>query len=655
MTRQLLWTLLCVFLTALPASAQRPRPLGWAMEAMRSGNWDSAARIAARDGEVAADVIEWIRLRSGGGTAQDVMDFLDRRPDWPGESYLRSKASDAMASAPDAEIITFYEAQRPSTPDNLLTYAAALRRAGRSGDADAEIVLGWRTLPMASTTHKLFLTEFPDLLKPHHVARLDEMLWTGNPENATRMFDLVPDGHARLAKARIALQKRAPGVDTLIAAVPASLADDAGLQYDRFTWRIRAGRYDDAKALLHERSVSRDALGRPEKWSNRRRSMARDEMRDGDPVRAYELAARHFLTEGSDYADLEWLAGYIALTKLKEPKTALAHFRNHDAAVASPISKGRAGYWRGRALEALGDAAAADQAYAEGAQHQTSFYGLLAAERAGLPFDTKAATEEPSGSWTTARFADNPVFEAGLLLRASGETALAERFWTHLAESLDESDAAILAQIAIDAGDSHLALMIAKRVAQRGLVIPLAYFPVDAVARARLPMAPEMVLSIARRESEFDPRVQSSVGARGLMQIMPATGREVAQRLGRGRAHSTERLISDPAYNAELGATYLAMLARRFDGNVVMMSAGYNAGPGRPDRWMREFGDPRRGGIDVVDWIEHIPFRETQNYVMRVTESLPSYRARLGKEALPVPFSEELTGSTLRAFAPQGE
>ena len=79
-----------------------------------------------------------------------------------------------------------------------------------------------------------------------------------------------------------------------------------------------------------------------------------------------------------------------------------------------------------------------------------------------------------------------------------------------------------------------------------------------------------------------------------------------------------------------------------------MMTAGYNAGPRRPEAWMARLGDPRRaGGPDMIDWIEHIPFTETRNYVMRVSESLPIYRARLGKDPLPIPFSEEIRGSTL--------
>jgi soluble lytic murein transglycosylase len=196
--------------------------------------------------------------------------------------------------------------------------------------------------------------------------------------------------------------------------------------------------------------------------------------------------------------------------------------------------------------------------------------------------------------------------------------------------------------------------MIGKRLAQRAIVLPEPYYSLHPAAYRALPMAPEMVLAIARRESEFDPKVQSGVGARGLMQIMPATAKEVAAGLGRSDEHSTAHLTADPEYNADLGAAFLSTLAGRFEGNVVMMSAAYNAGPSRPIRWSKMYGDPR-GQMDVVDWIEHIPFRETRNYVMRVTESLPIYRARLGKAPMPIGFTEELKGSTLLSFAPKGE
>ncbi|WP_298921651.1 lytic transglycosylase domain-containing protein [uncultured Roseobacter sp.] len=653
--RRWLTTLIVIFVTAVPALAERPRPLAWAMDALRDGDWQNAARIAARDGEVAADVIEWSRLRAGKGTYEEVIAFLDRRPDWPGEPYLRKQSERVVISQNDSAVLAFFDDVPAQTPEGVLRHAVALSRTDADERAKTLVIDAWTSMPMGGTAQALFLASHETLLKDHHAERLDAMLWAGAFENARRLYDLVPAADVAVAKARIALRSRAKGVDTLIARVPKSHASNPGLQYERFVWRARKGRTDDAEALLIATSTSAAALGNPEAWSNRRRSMARQEMREGNAERAYEIASRHFLTTGSNYADLEWLSGYIALRKLNEPETALQHFRNHGAAVQSPISKGRTGYWQGRALEAMGDVAAADQAYATAAQYQTSFYGLLAAERADLPFDEASLAAAENLDWRDAPLSKSPVFVAGLLLQASGELNLAERFWTHLAESLQYDEAVLLAEAALDMDQPHLAVMIGKRTARRAVVVPRGYYALHPVAQQTLPMAPEMVLAIARRESEFDPGVQSGVGARGLMQIMPATGREVASLLGRQKGHSTERLISDPRYNAELGAAYLSRLAARFRGNVVMMSAGYNAGPSRPDRWMLKYGDPRKGEIDMVDWIEHIPFRETRNYVMRVTESLPIYRARLGKPALPVPFSEELAGSTLLAFAPKGE
>ena len=653
--RRCLTALLLVLALAQPALAERPRPLGWALDAMRGGDFEAAGRIAERDGAVAADIIEWHRLRAGLGRFDEVTAFLARRADWPGESYLRQQSEAVVLRQPAADIRAFFAEHPAQTPKGVLGHAAALAEAGQKGEAEANLVLAWRTMPMSKESQALFLAQHAELLKPHHAARLDEMLWRRAHDAARQMLELVDDDTRALAETRLALQRRTKDASARVRQIPAAKSTDAGLAHDRFEWRIRSGLAEDAKTLLIERSTSVESLGQPGAWSNRRRALARDEMREGNPKRAYLLASKHFLDGGSDFADLEWLSGYIALRFLKKPELALTHFKQHDGAVESPISQGRAGYWQGRALEAMGDAAAADAAYSEGAKYQTSFYGLLAAERAGLPFDTSLAGRTPPTDWRQSALAEAPLFEAGLLLQASGELELAERFWTHLADQLVPEDLELLGQAAIDADQPHLAVMIGKRAAQRGLTIPAPYYPLHPLIDQKLPMAPEMSLAIARRESEFDPVVQSGVGARGLMQLMPATARDVARDLGVSDLHKTDRLTADPEYNALLGATYLSQMAGLFGGNVVMMSAAYNAGPSRPTRWMKSHGDPRKGEIDVVDWIEMIPFRETQNYVMRVTESLPVYRARLGLDPLPQKFSQELIGSTLKAFAPKSE
>ena len=648
--------ILTVLLLSFPLSVlaqQGTRPLERAMDLMREGNW-AAAQIEARgDGQAALDVILWHYLRAGLGSAREVQDFLARNPDWPGLPFLKEKSEGAMAAASAEAIRAFYADHEPETGAGALSLARAFLTADDRASADAVILNAWTQLTLTADEQSAFVAGYGDLIRPHHTSRLDAMLWRGNAGNARAMFPLVGEDWRALAEARLGLREDVAGVDTLINAVPAALGSDAGLAYERFAWRMRKGRTDDAVELLLARSSSGESLGRPEIWARQRDDLVRRLMWDKRYQTAYDVAASHHLDEGSSFADLEWLAGYLSLRFLDEPKRAAQHFRDLRGGVESPISLGRAGYWLGRALEAAGDAEGAAKAYAFGAQYQTSFYGLLAAEAGGLPPDPMLAGNEVFPDWRDAAFTQSSVFTAAILLLDAEEKVLAERFLTHLAESLDRQQIGQMGQMLEDLGLPHIQVMLGKRAAQYGFEVHAPYYALHPVAELEHPVPTELVLAIARRESEFDPGVISPVGARGLMQVMPRTAQEVAGWLD--VEYSETKLLTDPIYNAVLGATYLERLAQQFNGNAVMIAAGYNAGPSRPERWMQERGDPRRGEMDIIDWIEHIPFTETRNYVMRVTESLPIYRARLGRDPHPVPFSEELKGSTLLPLTPQGE
>ncbi|MEM9580331.1 MAG: lytic transglycosylase domain-containing protein [Pseudomonadota bacterium] len=617
-------------------------PLARAFDQMRSGDWNAAREIASASSPVAYDLIEWHRLREGEGTAQEAMQFLKLNPDWPGLAWLRRKSEPAFEFASNAAILEFFEDELPQTAQGALAHAKALRAAGQDGAADAGLVLAWRTMAIGPQTHSRIMAEYAELLKPHHEARLDMLLWKNWGKNIERIVPLVSEDWRKLAEARRGLRARAGNVNALVAAVPASLRDDPGLAFERFLWRARKGLRDGAVEMALASSASAKTLGEPEEWANRRRSIARDLMRDKFYDTAYKLASSHHLTEGSNYADLEWLSGYLSLRFLNDPARALTHFTNHRNAVVTPISLGRAGYWIGRAHETLGNTAEARKAYGFGAEYQSSYYGLLAAEKAEVPFDKSLAGRAELPDWRQASFMQSSVFQAAVLALQAGELNVSERFFTHLTESLSPLEAAQLGQVAIDLNEPHIAVMIGKRAASKGVTIPAPYYALHDMTRNDYPIAMEFALAIARRESEFDPVVVSGAGARGLMQVMPGTAKDVSGELGID--YSKADLTADWSYNAKLGTAYLARLDKEFASNPVMIAAGYNAGPSRPTRWMQIYGDPRRGGrLDIIDWIEHIPFRETRNYAMRVTESLPIYRARLGRDPLPRPFSKELT------------
>lgn len=645
---RLLLALLVLFGLSAQAAAQdvprlAPRPLQSAFDAMGDGRWDRAAQLANRDGPGAEAIVEWLRLRAGRGTPAEVLAFLENHPGWPGLTRLRRESEEVMARAGTDEVLAFFDGHPPQTGTGALAYARALKARGQAGEAEASLVLAWRTMDLSTEEHDAFIEAHAELLAPHHEARLRMALWRGL-RDVQKMLPLVDDTMRRLAEIR---QKIEAGGIVAEDDMPEGAKDDPGIAYALFDRHIRTSRSDDAIDLILRQSRVDGGLGEPERWAGWRRYLARSQMRAGEAATAYELAALHQLVEGSNYADLEWLSGYIALTYLDAPDLALDHFQRFRAAVETPVSLGRAGYWIGRAQEALGDSEAAQIAYEFGARYQTSFYGLLAAERAGLPPDSALAGNDlGADDWRTHAFVRTPLYKAGVLLLATGRLSLAERFFRSLSDTLDAGGVARLGRALQEMGEPHLQVMVGKSAARRGIVVPAPYFALHPLHEMDLPVPNELALAIARRESEFDPGVRSGAGAMGLMQLMPGTAADMARALGLD--HDRGRVMSDWRYNARLGAAYLAELVARFDGNIVMVAAGYNAGPARPPRWMEEYGDPRGGSEEeLVDWIEHIPFRETRNYVMRTAESLPVYRARLGRPALPVPFSQELAGATL--------
>jgi soluble lytic murein transglycosylase len=641
-------------LSATLAVAQDgPRPLANAFVHMKTENWTEAERVAIKDGQAALDVVLWTKLRAGDGTPREVLDFLSRNKDWPGLPYLRKRSEPVFETAETAQILAFFGDSLPQTAQGALIYARALTRNGQTSKAELMIQNAWVDFSMDQKTQDVFVSQFGGVIKPLHETRLINLLWRDDHAGARAMVPLVSADLTALVQARIALRKKEGDVNALIDAVPAKLRDHPVLAHARFEWRMTSDFRESGISFLRERSKSAVLLGKPQAWVTYRERIIRDMLYDGQGKQAYEFAKNHHLTDGDDFAVLEWLAGYIALKYRNDAKAAIGHFDRFLKAVETPISLGRGYYWMGRAYDTLGQKDQAKAAYIKGAEHQTSYYGILAAEQAGIGFGPEFFEWSELPDWRTASFVNTSVFKAAILLLSADQLSLGERFLTHLAETMDDQEILQLTDFLEEAQRSHVLVMVGKRAANYGRNFPRPYFALHAMIGmpSRVPI--ELSLSIARRESEFDQSVVSPVGALGLMQVMPKTGAEMAGDIG--IAFDQSRMTTDWRYNVELGNTYLTELGERFGGNPVLMSLAYNAGPSRAERWMERLGDPRKSGVDIIDWVEMIPFDETRNYVMRVTESLPIYRARLGKDPLPEPFSKMLQGSSLLPFPPQGE
>ncbi|SLN44112.1 lytic transglycosylase domain-containing protein [Roseisalinus antarcticus] len=634
----------CPLLAPAKAVAEVDIPdLNAAFAAADREDWLTAEELAAPGGPIGADLIEWMRLRDDAGTWDEIIAFLDRHGDWPGTDRIRARAETLIPEdLPAEDVLAFFEGHDTETGQGVVARARALEAAGETGEAAALVVQAWLTRTFDTEGEAILRGSYGQLLAEHHAARVDMLLWRWRVSDAQRLFPLLDDETRSLAEARVGYIQGAGNLPALVDKVPAALRESAGFRYDRYNWLAGRGRNDDAIEMLEAASVSADALGEPFRWSGWRRVLARLEMRTGDPERAYRLAANHFLQEGTAFSDLEWLAGYIALTRLDRPDIALLHFQTLERNVWTPISQGRAWYWIGRAQEARGDGPAAMAAYTEGGQNQTAFYGLLAAEKAGMPLDPLLTGLEDFPPFEQTGLAEDPLVMAGLHLLKGGERGLAVLFLAEAGRILERDELGSLGALLDDWDETYFEVLLGKSAAQREMVIPSIYFPLHDMAGMDLPVEPALALSIARRESEFRVDAGSSVGALGLMQLMPGTAQDVAGWLD--LPYSRARLTRDWTYNATLGSRYLAYLTEEFGASPSIVAAGYNAGPGRPRQWIDLFGDPRLGEVDIVDWVESIPFEETRNYVMRVTESIPVYRARLTGETGELAFRDLLVG-----------
>ena len=631
---------LALALTA-PVRADETQAMQQVLARIAAKDWSGATAIAPH--AVARDLVMWSQLRAGDGLLGDYEAFLQRRPDWPGLPFLHQKGETAVArSASPERVVAYFAGSTPKTGEGAIALIRALKALGRTDLAEDRAMEAWSELVLAPAEEAALLALSPASVALVHELRMDRLLWQERRAEAQRLSPRLPADWQALAKARMALQTAEPGVNALINAVPASRAGDPGLAFDRFIWRMKRDLYDEALPLILERSASAATLGDPQAWAARRAVLTRWLLRQNRPSEAYRVASAHHLTSGSGYADLEFLSGFIALRRLNDPTRALEHFRKLEAGVATPISLSRALYWQGRAHEAAGSGDAAQRAYNGAARHQTAYYGLLAAERLGQPLDASLINPPRPADWRQAAWTQSSVHQAALLALRAGDRNLAKRFWLHLAESLDAKGLDQLGDMALALNEPHIAVLVGKHAAERSVILPRAYFPITDLVPDGLAVSRAFALSIARRESEFEPTARSTADARGLMQLLPGTAKMMADKVS--VPFDAGRLTRDPGYNAILGGAYLKQLIDEFGPSIALVASGYNAGPGRPRRWITEYGDPRSPDVDVVDWVESIPFTETRTYVMRVVEGVILYRAKLRGTPGPVRVTAELKG-----------
>lgn len=577
----------------------------------------------------------------------EIASFIADNPDWPEQNHLQRRAEEAMSlKTPDDVVLKWFAERPPISADGKARLAEAWMATGEKDKGEAALRDVWINGDFAKRRELAFYRRHRrQLTSDDHRQRLDRLLWEGRYWPARRMLWKVKPDYRALAVARLSLRRNEGNVDTLIAKVPAALKDDPGLIYERLRWRRKHRKYDSALELLREPP---DRLVRPERWWTERAFLGRRMLLSGDVTAAYRLVKGHGLkpSNGRAFAEAEWLAGWIALRFLDDPRAAAGHFTEQYYAVKYPISLARGAYWLGRAMDAMTEPDLARTWYGLAAVHPTTYYGQLATARL-RPGASLLLPEEPAPTTDERKaFNAHELVRAVRMLAEIDEHDRMRPFVLRL-DQLAKSPGwrVMTAGLARDSERPDLAVTVAKRAKRDGLKLPETAFPAEVPSPMKVkggmpPLEMPLVLAVVRQESAFNIKARSHARAQGLMQLMPHTALKVAKRLE--VPFDRRRLTTDGVYNMTLGQAYLAELLDAFKGSYVLALAAYNAGPHRARQWIRDNGDLRDKDVDSIDWIELIPFGETRNYLQRVLENLQVYRNRLAKEEVALRLEHDL-------------
>lgn len=611
------------------------------LKAYRGGDFAEADILRTKlSGQAAQALSEWFAIRHGLPLGfERIATFRKTYPDWPDTTTLRRRTEEALLAEqrPAAEIRAFFAKQAPLTSRGRIALAFALEAEGLKQEANARIRHVWREDTFGSETESRILERFPSLLGlADHRFRMERLLLNENWGAAQRAAALAGKDYVSLVKARMAVSQGTKAAEKAFAAVPAALRKDPSYLFSRALFLRRGKQLAEAAALILQAPRDAELRVDGDAWWDEKRLIARALLDRGDARTAYALASHHTAESPAQQIEAEFHAGWIALRFLNEPAKAARHFATAAKTASTPISIARAAYWQGRAAETAGAMEDAKLFYGRAADQQTTYYGQLAQEKLGRAIALR--TVEPLSPGERRAFNNLLPVQALSLLQQIGETELAISLYAELAQAWNNPgrlDA--LASLAASQDNPRAVLIVGKSALQRGLPFDLHAYPLSAIPdyeRAADEVEPAIVYAVARQESAFNPRAISSAGARGLMQLMPATAKRTAQRFGLD--FNLDRLLEDPAYNARLGSAHLRELMEDWKGSHVLVFAAYNAGPGNVRKWVEAYGDPRNPNVDLVDWVERIPFQETRNYVQRVIENLNVYRQRLNPKARPV-------------------
>ena len=621
-----------------------------AFEHIDKKKWQTALKISkkARDKSL-YNLINYLYLIKPINAASfyDYVSFINQNPNFPRISrlkYLAEHKINLKVNSP-ISIKKWFAGTMPLSEFGKIKLGEIYLSEGNIEEGSKLIKEGWVKAKLSKSQLRYLRKKYKKIIKiEDNIRRADWHAWEGKHWDVQRMLRYLPKDYTALYRARQLLMSRSYGVDNAIAKVPDKFKNDIGLKYDRLKWRRRRGRLEPSLEILFKTPKDPIKLVRPDIWWKERAILSRSLIYKKKYALAYRVSSEHSLEEGPEYADAEWISGWISLTFLNDPNMALQHFKNFYDNVGYPISLSRGAYWLARTYKKIKNDKKANEWYAEASKYLNTYYGQLAFLEINKG-EAFSLIEQPTVSEKYEKeFKKNNIIGLIRLLKELDKDKYSKDFLKHLANLNIEKGSEILAgKLSVEIGRYDFAIQIAKQASYEKRFYNVLNYPIiqtpKIVNNKQMPKA-ELVLAVIRQESEFDQKANSYAGARGMMQLMTYTAKLVAKQAK--LPYSKSRLKSDPYYNIKLGSYYLAGLLEEYEGSYPFALAAYNAGPKRVKYWKKINKDPQKGKIDYIDWIELIKFKETRNYVQRVLENINVYRYMLsGKPVRIYNFFED--------------
>ena len=615
-----------------------------AISEMEKSQWTKALSTSSRAKDKSINnFIQWNYLLTNGNQASffDYLTFIDKNNDYPRIDrirYLAEQKLDTKEISPK-KIINWFGNNEPLSGFGKMILGESNILIGNVELGKKQIKEGWKEADLSANQLKFFRSKFKKYLdEKDYINRAEYLAWNNKYWDLKRILPYLPKDYELLYNARQLLMSKSYGVDEAIKNVPDKFVNDAGLNYDRLKWRRKRGRIDGSVEILLNVKNTKDYLVRPDLWWEEREIISRSLIYDKKFELAYKISSNHGLTEGSEFAEAEWMSGWIALSFLKDPLLAKDHFLNFYNNVSYPISTARGAYWLGKTFKTLKDKEQSNKWFEEATKYLTTYYGQLAFIELNPKGNFELEKDMEVDTKYKINFYDKELVKIIYLLDELDKDKYTKNILRHIANDNVAAGSEILAaELATNIGRFDYAIQISKIASYEKRFHNKYNYPIISTPKLingrKIPES-AFILSIIRQESEFDMSANSHAGAKGLMQLMPYTAKLVSKQAK--LPYSKSRLTTDPEYNINLGSHYIAGLILDYDGAYPFAVAAYNAGPNRVKYWKKINKEPQKKQINYVDWIELIKFRETRNYVQRVLENYNVYRYILEKKPIPM-------------------